>query len=85
MRYSQSQDSAFLKTVAEAISQRGLSTLALIVLEAGRPFSFLGGQFLWLAQPGLSILWPREKVGRLAHLLEKPDSVDALIAYLKAK
>lgn len=82
---SQSSDDAFLRTVAESISRRGLGSLALATLEAGRPLAFLGGQLLWLTQPALCLLWSRNEVSRLAQLLEQAEAVDTLIGYLQSE
>lgn len=82
---SQSSDDVFLRSVAESISQRGLGSLALVALEAGRPLAFLGGQVLWLSQPALCLVWSRNQIGRLARLLEQAEAVDTLIGYLKSE
>jgi hypothetical protein len=74
-----------LQRVARAISRRGLHLPALILLEAGRPFSFLGAQLLWIAQPGLRLFVPGVDVGRIARLLEEPETADALIGYLETE
>ncbi|HSM55357.1 MAG TPA: hypothetical protein VK879_04310 [Candidatus Sulfomarinibacteraceae bacterium] len=81
----QSSDDVFLRTVAKSISKRGLGSLALVALEAGRPLAFLGGQLLWLTQPALCLLWSRNQISRLARLLEEAEAVDSLIEYLQTK
>jgi hypothetical protein len=42
------------------------------LLEAGEPLSPFGAHLLWIAQPALSFLVPREDVAALAQLLEEP-------------
>lgn len=42
------------------------------LLEAGEPFSPFGAHLLWIAQPALSIVVPREDVAALAQILEEP-------------
>lgn len=85
MCHSQSPDDLFLHSLAEAITRRGLRTLALAVLEAGQPFAFLAGQVLWVAQPALGLLWQRNDVTQLAQLLERPEKISALIGHLEAE
>lgn len=73
-----------IRQIAEAIRQRGWQETALLFLEAGHPFAFLGSQLLWVAQPSLSWLVPRAEVSHVAHLLEDPKAVKKLVALLKA-
>ena len=42
-----------------------------------------GGQLLWLLQPALSLLVPGKQVTRLANVLEKPETVSALVSRLE--
>ena len=74
----------FVEQAAEVIRQHGLRLPALVILEASRPFAFLGGQLLWVLQPTLGLLAPRATIGELAHLLEDPKAIDSLIATLDA-
>ena len=76
-------ENAFVEQVAAFVEARGLRLPALLALEAGRPLTFLGGQFLWLAQPALSLIWPSQWIRQGAQLLEEPDAVEALIARLE--
>jgi hypothetical protein len=73
----------FVEQAAEAIRQHGLRLPALVVLEASRPFAFLGGQLLWVLQPTLGFLMPRVAIGEFARLLENPKAIDSLIAILE--
>lgn len=78
------ENNTFLIQLAETVSQRGWRLPALLLLEAGRPFAFLGGQLLWVAQPIVSLFGTAQWVAETAHLLEQPDMVEALIARLEA-
>lgn len=84
MCQSQSPDDAFLHSLAEAITRRGLRTLALAILEAGQPLTLLAGQVVWFAQPALGLVWERNDVAQLARLLERPERINVLIAHLEA-
>lgn len=73
----------FIQQVADTFIQRGWRGPALVLLEAGRPLAFVGGQLFWLAQPALSLLTSTQRLERLARLLEDGDAVDALILQLE--
>ncbi len=77
------QQDAWLDHLADILQQHGLRTPALITLEGGRPLSFLGGQFLWAAQPALSLFIPRQTIAHMARVLENPMAVQALINRLE--
>ena len=85
MTQSSARDEAFLQEVAEGLSGHGLRLPTLIFLEAGRPLLLPVGQLLWLAEPFLSQLWPRERLRGIAELLEDPGAVAQLVAYLSAE
>lgn len=46
-----------------------------LVLEAMEPLSPLGAHTLWVAQPALGLLVPREDIASLARLLETPSGM----------
>lgn len=71
-----------VQQVADRIRRLGLGMPALVVLEAGRPLAFIGAQLVWLAQPLLALMMPRQKVAGAAELLEDPEAVSALIELL---
>lgn len=73
----------FIQQVADTLIQRGWRGPALVLLEAGRPLAFVGGQLFWLAQPALSLLTSTQRLEQLARLLEDGDAVDALILELE--
>jgi hypothetical protein len=72
-----------INRAASAICERGWRMPALISLEICRPFTFVGGQILWIFQPMLGLLFSTETIGQAARLLEQPDSVDSLIQRLE--
>jgi len=77
------QDEVIRKLAAE-IRSRGLAAPTVLFLECYRPFSYLGGQFLYLVQPLLSSLVDSTVVDRLAELLDDGEAVDRLIRCLEA-
>ena len=69
--------------LADAVHRHGLQMPALIALEAGRPLSFLFGQFLWITQPVLGLFFTRDSINELAILFEDPASIELLIEKLE--
>ena len=49
-----------------------LGGLVGALLDAAEPLGPLGAQVLWVAQPTLGLLLPREEIASLARLLEAP-------------
>ncbi len=68
--------------VVKAISDRGWQNAAVFLLEISQPLALLGGQLLWILQPGLSLFISADAVGRAARLLEQPEAVNDLINQL---
>jgi hypothetical protein len=50
----------------------GLRGLVGVLLEAAEPLGPLGAQVLWVAQPALGVLLPRDEIASLARLLDEP-------------
>ena len=71
--------------LADWIARQGLVTPAMFVLEAGKPFSFLGGQVLWMLQPLLGPVMGYDRISSYARLLEDSDSVERLLMYLESR
>lgn len=82
---AQQEQEHFLQETAATLRRRGWQSVALLLLEAGRPLALVAGQLLYIAQPALSLVWPDRAIGRLAHLLEDPVAVQSLIDYLDAE
>jgi hypothetical protein len=76
-------DHSFVNQIATTLSRHGWETPALVLLEAGKPLTFLGGQLLWVVQPALSLVMPTDLVRQTAQLLEEPEAVEALISQLE--
>jgi len=58
-----------------------LAGLVEVLLDAAEPLGPLGAQVLWVAQPTLGLLVPRDEIAALARLLEAP----AGVAWLRAQ
>ena len=74
---------SYINEVATSLQQRGWGAVALVLLEAGRPLTFIGGQLLWLLQPALATFGTTTNVTKLARLLEDPTAVGTLIDRLE--
>ena len=72
-----------MEHLANELCQRGWRTPALVALEAGRPFAFIGGQLLWILQPLLGLVLSLDKIGQFARVLENPSSLNKLICQLE--
>jgi len=68
--------------LAAWIVRQGLVTPAVFLLEAGKPFSFLGSQALWMLQPLLGPAVGHERIAAYARLLEDRTGVERLLARL---
>ena len=77
------EDESAVEYLANELCRRGWSVPALVVLEAGRPLAFVGGQLLWILQPILGLAISIEKIGHLAFILENPKSFERLITQLE--
>ena len=53
----------------------GLGDLVGTVLDAAQPLGPLGAQILWVAQPALGLLMPRDEIDGLARVLDDPAGV----------
>jgi hypothetical protein len=71
--------------LADWIARQGLVTPAMFMLEAGKPFSFLGGQVLWMLQPLLGPVMGYDRISSYARLLEDSASVDRLLTCLESR
>lgn len=76
---------AFINQVADKISQLGLTTPAILLLEAHKPLAFIGSQFLLVVQPALDPLLPSHVIRNTSDLLADPDQFERLIAILEQK
>jgi hypothetical protein len=76
------EQAQLIKKVVNTVNRYGLRLPTLVALEAGHPITFLSSQFLWIAQPALSLFMPSNNVTQLAKLLEEPSTVQALIEQL---
>lgn len=79
------EDVALLDRVAEIIVKRGMAAPATMFLESMGPMNFLGSQALHFLSPLIDCAFRASEVTRVAHLLERRDTLSRLIALIEAK
>jgi hypothetical protein len=80
---SEAEQSDWVDKLARRIEQRGASSLALLLIEVVRPFSFLGSQALLMAQPLLAGILDNTTVEQATVLLDNPELLNRLSATLE--
>lgn len=73
----------FIQRVANRITELGLTTPAILLLEVNKPLAFIGSQFLLMAQPSLDIFLPDHFTRDMVDLLADPAQLDRLISKLE--
>ena len=75
--------SAFIEKIADKITNLGLTTPAILLLEANKPLAFVGSQLLLVAQPTLDLVLPQNLTRNTANFLADSDQVEQLIQKLE--
>lgn len=75
----------WIRAWAERIEARGLSSAALLLIGAVRPFGLLGSQGLLLLQPMLVGVVSDEVLDQAVTLLEEPGLLERLAACLEGE
>jgi hypothetical protein len=73
----------FSEKLAQKITTLGLTTPAILLLEAHKPLAFMGSQLLLVAQPSLNLFLSADLTRNMADLLADPIQIEALIAQLE--
>ncbi len=68
---------------AANLQRWGLGEFAASFLEASAPLNLVGAQAVYVSQPALDWLLPREHSTELAHLLEETQNTQAFISLLR--
>ncbi|MCA9939607.1 MAG: hypothetical protein KC418_13260 [Anaerolineales bacterium] len=76
---------AFMERLTETLCRHNLRQPARIFLQAGRPLALLIAQFIWIAQPVLGLLYPRQAINQFAHLLEEPELLNQFLISLETE
>ena len=77
-------DEALAKKVATFIVKRQLTAPAIMLLETGRPFNYIGSQFLTFLSPFISIIFSNNtEFNRFTQFIEKRNSIPCLIQHIE--
>ncbi len=79
------EDLALLERVAVAVVEREMTTPAILFLESVGPMNFLGSQALHFFTPILEVVFPQRDVERVAHLLERRDTLSRLTVLIERR
>lgn len=73
------EDEALLERLAKLALRFGMGVPAVFFLESVKPLNFIGAQVLVFFGPVVTAFFPAEDYNRLASLLERRDTLEALI------
>lgn len=77
-------DEALAEKVATFIVKRKLTAPAIMMLETGRPFNYIGSQFLVFLSPYISIIFSNTKeFDRFTQFIEKRNSIPCIIQHIE--
>jgi hypothetical protein len=79
------EDMALLERVAATVVERGMATPAILFLESVGPMNFLGSQALHFFAPIIEVVFPQRDVERVAHLLERRDTLSRLTVLIEQR
>lgn len=78
------EDEALAQKAATFIVGRKLTAPAIMLLETGRPFNYIGSQFLTFLSPFVSIVFSTAKeFEHFTRFLEKRESIPCLIRHIE--
>ncbi|RMG19294.1 MAG: hypothetical protein D6729_05695 [Deltaproteobacteria bacterium] len=79
------EEARLLDRIAEEVVRRRLEVPAIFLLESMKPLSFVGAQAMHFFQPIVAAFLPPDGWDRLASLLERRETLEALIRRIEAK
>jgi len=68
-----------LTKIAQKVVDLRLTPVAIVMLESGKPLSFVGSQMMVFFQPIVTSLFPFHQYDEFAALLEERSNVESLI------
>lgn len=77
------EDDKLLDRIAAGVVRFGMTVPAIFLLESSKPLSFVGGQFLHFLSPMVHSLVDASEMDRLAHLLERRDTLEELLVRIE--
>ena len=79
------EDAALLDRLADAVVRRHMATPALLFLEASRPVSYLGSQWLHFLEPFATHVFDADQYARLAGLMEHRGTPEELMRRIEQR
>jgi hypothetical protein len=73
----------FIEKLAQKITELGLTTPAIFLLEAHKPLAFIGSQILLVAQPTIDLFFSKSFTSSAIDLLGDPAQLEQLILCLE--
>jgi hypothetical protein len=73
------EEEALAEKMARFVVRRRMAVPALMALETGRPFNFIGSQFLTFLSPFLTLIFAPREYERFVRFLEKRRSIEVII------
>ncbi|BCA54042.1 hypothetical protein W02_11820 [Nitrospira sp. KM1] len=78
------EDRELLTRLAAIVVSRGMAAPATVFLESMGPMNFLGSQALHFFAPIIELACSAQDIERIAHLLERRDTVSRLIGLIES-
>ncbi len=72
-----------LAKIAQKVVDLRLTPVAIVMLESGKPLSFVGSQLMVFFQPIVTALFPFHQYDEVAALLEERSNVEVLIQMIE--
>jgi len=72
-----------LTKIAQKVVDLRLAPVAIVMLESGKPLSFVGSQLMVFFQPIVTALFPFHQYDEIAALFEDRSNVEALIQMIE--
>ncbi len=72
-----------LTKIAQKVVDLRLTPVAIVMLESGKPLSFVGSQLMVFFQPIVTSLFPFHQYDEVAALLEDRSNVESLIQMIE--
>ncbi|MFM7200434.1 MAG: hypothetical protein ACKO6N_06565 [Myxococcota bacterium] len=79
------EDDALLEQLADKVMRYGMAVPAIFFLESVKPLNFVGSQVMLFMGPLVTAFFPGAAYQRLSELLERRDTLEALIRKLERK
>jgi len=71
------------KKWADVLHRWGMEEMAATVLDALGPLKIIGAQAVYIGQPILNTIMPKDHVTAIARLLDKPEEAEAFTSFLR--